>query len=633
MYQISNPDPLHFQLSLLEKDYDEIRNCIVRFCDNNSAHQPHGLGQLSRTDPADLTLYGERVSELIFTELPRKLRPFQGRQSQDATLGCYLKWCSAEQSCKAANCVFMAGGPEQYYVRKVLRRARKLVKRTLGVLDLEVILDDVGPGPGSTFETSGNKTGLYYKYLDASNLTYTPDSEKFLFDLIWRDDLWRRWFVGYNTQPDPQWCDFERVLNNKLKPIPGNRLTTVPKTSNVDRPICIEPGLTMMLQKGVGSVMRKKLRRAGIHLDEQPTFHRFLVEHHWDRIATIDLSSASDTISYEFVKFMLPLNWFMLLDSLRSERCLLPHGEWYITQKFSSMGNGYTFELETLLFWALARAVADIEKAEVLLSSRPRSLDPRFTGRCTVPVSVFGDDIIVSSGIEVQLSVVLEECGFSVNQSKTFAIDRAFKESCGSFSLFGVGLPVVNLKKIDSWPDVFVICNTLRKQRNALRKIGLINISWKIEELRQLLIARLPVELNRFQGLESDILDGYLHIDDMPPARKSFINGVNRRLKKRSCHLVYNEETVEYQPSSSTKERFYPPLVTLDPSDHYFAWDCLAQTAIDDKISEGDYFGLSIYSLKSGRFSHAQRRGSLRRRVRTVIMTFDESRRIYAQSW
>lgn len=629
MYQVSDPNPLHFQLSLLEKDYDEIRNCIVRFCDRYDADSVVRLHSLSQSSPASLTLYGEWVGDFLFTELGRKLRPFKGSQSRESISNCYAKWILAEQQCEATNRIFMTGGPEQYYVRKVLRLARKLIKRTLGALNLEEIFQDVGPGPGSTFETSGNKTGVYFKYLDASNLTYTPDSEKFLFELIWKDDLWRRWFQGYSSHPDPLWCDFESVLRNKLKPIPGNRLTTVPKTSDVSRPICIEPGLTMMLQKGVGSNIRKKLRRVGVHMDYQPEFHRYLVKHCWDLISTVDLSSASDTISYEFVKFMLPLNWFMLLDSLRSDQCMLPHRRWYVTQKFSSMGNGYTFELETLLFWALAQAVAIIEKADPFFerNERPHDLDPRYAGKHNVPISVFGDDIIVSSNIEGKLFTVLEECGFSVNQRKTFTYDRAFKESCGTFSLFGFELPVVNLKKIDTWPDVFVICNMLRKQRNALHEIGLFKQSWEIEELRQLLITKLPVELNRFQGLETDVLDGYLHVEDLPPVRKSFINGVNRRLRKRKCHIIDYEEQDKYYFGPSIRE-LKTSLVTLDPSASYFAWPLLVQRIVDDKTSEGDYFGLSIYSLKDSRFTHAQRRGSLKGSSRTMIMTFDESRRI-----
>ena len=85
-------------------------------------------------------------------------------------------------------------------------------------------------------------------------------------------------------------------------------------------------------------------------------------------------------------------------------------------EQFSSMGNGFTFPLETLLFYSLARAVlkymhASAEEWDML--------------------SVYGDDITLPSRCFSLLTEVFTECGFLVNSRKSFS-DGPFRESCGA---------------------------------------------------------------------------------------------------------------------------------------------------------------------------------------------------------
>jgi hypothetical protein len=87
-------------------------------------------------------------------------------------------------------------------------------------------------------------------------------------------------------------------------------------------------------------------------------------------------------------------------------------------QKFSSMGNGYTFETETILFFCTARAVAEE------------------LGLPWWEVTTYGDDITI--GVEgVDLLVrSLAFLGFSTNTSKSY--DKGvFRESCGKDYFLG----------------------------------------------------------------------------------------------------------------------------------------------------------------------------------------------------
>jgi hypothetical protein len=125
---------------------------------------------------------------------------------------------------------------------------------------------------------------------------------------------------------------------------------------------------------------------------------------------TVDLSSASDSVTIELVRRVLPPDWFYYLDLVRSKQTDVD-GVAHVNEMFSSMGNGFTFELESLLFLAITRAVA-------------------FFGGVRGQISVYGDDIIAPSELSQNLTSALAFCGFRLNDSKSFWTG-SFRESCG----------------------------------------------------------------------------------------------------------------------------------------------------------------------------------------------------------
>lgn len=202
----------------------------------------------------------------------------------------------------------------------------------------------------------------------------------------------------------------------------GNVACIVPKNAKTGRFICYEPHLNIALQLTVGKVMKRRLlSRAGVNLSDQSDNRRLALEgSRTQLLATIDLSSASDTIAAELVQFLLPEEWYSLLDRLRS-RSTNYFGVWRRNHKFSAMGCGFTFELESLIFFALCKAVA-----------RDRGIP------FTAPVDgcVFGDDIVVPTSIYDEVIRLLRFCGFTPNQSKSFATGP-FRESCGVDAVSG----------------------------------------------------------------------------------------------------------------------------------------------------------------------------------------------------
>jgi hypothetical protein len=224
----------------------------------------------------------------------------------------------------------------------------------------------------------------------------------------------------------------------------GNVMFTVPKSTTIDRCACKEPDYNMYAQKAVGDTIRRRLRRVGINLNDQTINNRLAqIGSIDDSLSTIDLSSASDSVTRTLVMMLLPEEWFDLMDDLRSPITLIDGVE-HENVMFSSMGNAFTFELESLIFWALARSTA------YHIGVRGK-------------ISVYGDDIICPLGLFDTLVEVLSFCGFRVNTKKSFR-DGPFRESCGKHWFNGRDVTPFYVKKVPV--DVSDWCHLL----NSLRR-------------------------------------------------------------------------------------------------------------------------------------------------------------------
>jgi hypothetical protein len=307
--------------------------------------------------------------------------------------------------------------------------------------------------------------------------------------------------------------------------VPGNRFATVPKTSEIDRCIASEPTLNVWGQLGYGGAIRRALKaRAGWDLDHAQDIHRRIArESSVDRrFATIDLSNASDTVCSELVAWLLPKDWYDRLVELRSPATYVPHkGAWYRLEKFSSMGNGYTFELETVIFAALACAWSRLNG---------------FSGRLGEDVFVFGDDIILPDGIAQPFLKVLSWFGFSVNTEKTFIGDVPFRESCGADYLSGYDVRPIFVEDLpDQLPELVVLANKANLWLNRYEAItGYRPMSGWLS-----ILDSMPSWLRRVRG-PSWLGDSVIH--DKDPTRWS-TRVVRHRL--RFMKLVCNTPVYE----------------------------------------------------------------------------------------
>lgn len=347
------------------------------------------------------------------------------------------KFLEAESRCKATNAIFRSWSRGQFQftprVERVLFRTQRKIAKILGdVPDLTEIKFRFGPG--ATTVRTKSQANARYKLGDtfACSEAMLPLIEELLAEF-------------------PQWVGLSESVHSVTVPVeihPG-KVSFVPKTALTDRAIVVEPMLNTLFQLGVGDYIADRLRRFGIDIrDQKPNQWFAKLGSFSGFLATLDLSSASDTISRELVAHLLPLDWYSFLCYGRTPVVDLD-GTLIRQEKFSSMGNGYTFPLETLIFYALA--VSCCEGYEEISHTR-----------------AYGDDLIIPVWRYKLLSEVLDACGFVVNPKKSFYFG-AFRESCGKDYLLGVDIRPFYLKDRMDGQRLFELHNFLVRRGDLSR--------------------------------------------------------------------------------------------------------------------------------------------------------------------
>lgn len=315
------------------------------------------------------------------------------------------------------------------------------------------IFDRVRSGPGSSIGSSS--TDFYTKFFESDLSTSSIG-------------LYRAYRNYIKRLPEWEIAEQFRLSSFGMPTVvSSNRLRFVPKTRDISRSICIEPTLNMGYQLGLGSLIEDRLRSFfGIDLSLQPDINRELSRRGSidGAFCTIDLESASDSMSLRMLHHIVPsqqLAWFLVGRSANTE---LPDGHSVKLHMISTMGNGYTFPLQTMLFASIVTAAA---RARDFFLGRPRGASD-----CTF--GVFGDDIIVPTGAHYErkrklfvnyseylsrsVLRLLNITGFVVNSSKSF-FEGPFRESCGYDSFRGHNVRGVYLKSLRTTHDRYSAIN------------------------------------------------------------------------------------------------------------------------------------------------------------------------------
>jgi hypothetical protein len=387
----------------------------------------------------------------------------------------------AERRCRRYNKIFLL---ERKLSKERMPHLRELMRKWISkVIGFKPDFKEIWPlcdfGPGASVGVSGNATHLARKYLEQS-WSVTPTALPYAAAALRSDPLAWELLISENNQV---YCHDLEVFNSKLDSrlckVAYNKISLVPKTALVHRTIAVEPLLNGYVQKGVDTYLRRRLFRYGIDLSDQSRNQRLARIGSIagpDPFATIDLSLASDSISIGLAKDLLPPDWFEFLNSIRSPSYRLG-GKQYVYHKFVSMGNGFCFPLESLIFSSVCASVYE-----------HRNLPRDF--------SVYGDDIIVRASVAEEVLQLLRCIGFRHNPKKTF-LSGPFRESCGADWFLGEDVRPITLDyTLDTSRDIFKLHNlTLRRNRPKAF----------FSEVRELLRARVPTSKRYLRPFVGDV--------------------------------------------------------------------------------------------------------------------------------
>lgn len=294
----------------------------------------------------------------------------------------------------------------------------KIMRKWLRRLDLR----DLSPKHGSGSVAEGKLT-LYDKYKSLSSdlklAIVTDHSTSSYYDVA-------RQHERHTDLPSE---------GSKLSRI--SRTIFVPKTFSKLRTISMEPTTLMFWQQAIMGKLYEYFKyhphlRWCVQLEDQEYNRRMAQRGSRDNsLATIDLSAASDSVSWSLVKAVFArtplLKW---LYATRSNKTLLPNGNVIELAKFAPMGSALCFPIQCLIFAACVEYVTQRCKQQI-------SEIPGY--------AVYGDDIIVAKDCVPELMRVLNALGFQVNQDKTF-VDGKFRESCGGDYYDGIDVSSVYYK-------------------------------------------------------------------------------------------------------------------------------------------------------------------------------------------
>lgn len=255
--------------------------------------------------------------------------------------------------------------------------------------------------------------------------------------------------------------EFFQMIDESKDSMDNSLWRLVAKDQSKYRSICMEPATFMAAQQSVRhwlmTMIRHGIGRRYIRINDQSR-NRALARYGSETgtIDTIDLSSASDSVSKELVHAIFPPRVaYYLLATRTSLVDLGDHTPLMRVKKFAPMGSAVCFPTQCLIFAAASiyaavchrsgAPVGFVLDASYVTENRvDRAIDsfsPEVTPgdeRKYEPLGVYGDDIAIDSRLSAHLMSILALLGFEVNPSKSFRGEQAFRESCGGWFIRGV---------------------------------------------------------------------------------------------------------------------------------------------------------------------------------------------------
>lgn len=242
-----------------------------------------------------------------------------------------------------------------------------------------------------------------------------------------------------------------------------SRLKFVPKDIGKSRSICMESSTLQWAQQGVRLWVEQALAATlGDHIPLHDQERNRELARYGSRsgtVDTIDLSSASDSVHMDLIRSIMPSSLLPYLEATRSKMVLFGESELIEVKKFAPMGSALCFPIQSLVYaafvlysslrWRFGMTADLRDKLGVKADGMQMLYNITYTPAARYrlePFSIYGDDIICDTRITTTLIELLTRFGFTVNVSKSFTGDSAFRESCGGYYLNGVDVTPIRAK-------------------------------------------------------------------------------------------------------------------------------------------------------------------------------------------
>lgn len=303
--------------------------------------------------------------------------------------------------------------------------------------DLDFIRDHMRPGPGSAQNADSR---MLTTKLFESCMSYSSDYLR----SIYRAAL----------STTGSWCDAEKHRDQEFgwKKVEGCKVFFAPKNAEISRLCGTEANMEMLIQQAIREFLELRLREFfGINLSTQADVNGELarIGSIDGSFGTIDLVSASDCVGLRLFQRDFPdcaLKGAIM--NSRSEYAIFPDGTKCKLNMVSTMGNGFTFPLQTIIF--ASAIMATYQVMGIPCSARNRDY------------GVFGDDIVVRRETYELLCRMLSKIGFEVNVGKSFN-SGPFRESCGLDWYDGQNVRGIYVKSLETPQQVYSCINRLNR--------------------------------------------------------------------------------------------------------------------------------------------------------------------------
>jgi len=297
---------------------------------------------------------------------------------------------------------------------RVFQKARCIIKEVLGEYSEEEHFSYVRAGKRANVGVPYDRSYLDVKL---ASLTGSLEHQQWFNDYLAGDNILQD---VLNKCPNEV---YQRKLNSDLSRnanfigpsrtiVDHLKATAVPKSFKASRIIVPNTVLGSMHSYGLGCMIQQRLLNVGLDIRRLQKKHGEVVRsaslHRG--LVTADLSKASDLFTAQMVNRLVPREWYKVLKFGRVKNVFIEERSVQLCS-FMAMGIGYTFPLETLIFWAILKSIASLSG-------------------CKGKISVYGDDLIYPIGMHKYVEYLFPKLGLRLNPDKTFS-DLPFRESCG----------------------------------------------------------------------------------------------------------------------------------------------------------------------------------------------------------